>query len=183
MQLAGVVVSAEFQRQLDVAKQCLQLAAEEGRGLIGFIESQDRSDKELWSQIEEYVSLVETLAESQLQHLKLDTPFPLPAGLSAQQVWNILRIIQQAVQNAIQHAGPCSIAIGSELAENQWQVSVRDTGKGFSVDDVSPEAGHFGLMSMQQRAKSLPADLQVDSTVNGGTRVTLVIALPLPSAA
>jgi signal transduction histidine kinase len=182
MQLSRVQVSAEFQQQFEIANHCLQVASEEGRALIGFIESLGQSRPELLVEIEEFVARMEVVAQSQQQQLQLVAPFPVPTDLSAQQVWSTLRIIQQAVQNAIQHAGPCNIRIAAELSENRWVVSIQDSGKGFSVEDLSPPTGHFGVMSMRERAKSLAAELQIQSSTSGGTRIVLILPLPLPKA-
>ncbi len=82
-----------------------------------------------------------------------EPPWPaLPNAVA----WSIVRFAQQAIQNAIQHAGPATISVRLGWAvkrENELQLElvVRDNGVGF--DPAAPvPAGISGLASLHQRA-------------------------------
>jgi signal transduction histidine kinase len=54
-------------------------------------------------------------------------------------------------------------------------LTVSDDGRGFDPA-VPPGDGHFGLVGMRERAESIGARFQLQSTVGGGTTVTVVVA-------
>ena len=174
MQLSRVQVDVSSLKPFELANQYLKLATEEGRGLIGFIESMQEPQQSLSDSVQEFVEMSSQFAISQGQRLMVDLPLAVPFNITAQQAWSILRIIQQAVQNAIQHAGPCTIQVSSERNPNRWSVCVKDSGKGFHVE-AGPPQGHYGLVGMRQRAKLLSADLQIQSTIGDGTTITVIM--------
>jgi two-component system, NarL family, sensor histidine kinase UhpB len=74
------------------------------------------------------------------------------------------RIIQEALTNAIKHAGATSVHIGATEAEGVVNLQVIDDGGGF--DPSAPRTG-FGLTGMRERALLLGGDLEVTSTADG----------------
>jgi signal transduction histidine kinase len=81
----------------------------------------------------------------------------------------VLRIAQEALHNAVRHAGASRIAI--RLAPAGLEVA--DDGSGFDPADPELRARHLGLTSMQERARRLGARLTVDSRPGAGTTVRL----------
>lgn len=81
----------------------------------------------------------------------------------------ILRILQEAVTNAIRHSGATEITVDSSIdADGAIVLAVLDNGRGL------PQAlrrGH-GLKSMESRANAIGASLSVTS-IAGGTEVSL----------
>lgn len=84
---------------------------------------------------------------------------------------NLVRICQEAVSNAIQHAGASNILVRLRFEKDRVSALVRDDGCGFAPDRVP--AGHFGLAIMQERARHLGGDVQIESTPEGGGTVIL----------
>lgn len=83
----------------------------------------------------------------------------------------VYRIAQEAVSNAVRHAGASRVTVTLH-AEGAWlHLEVRDDGSGFDVDDEDADA--FGLTSMQERAQTLGARFTVRSTPGDGTIVLL----------
>ena len=99
----------------------------------------------------------------------------LTEGLPAYVEYNLLRIAQEAVINAVKHAGARTIEVTLETLADVLRIAVRDDGAGFVTRD-SP-ANHFGLIGMQERAREIGADLRVTSEPRKGT--TIVVDLPL----
>lgn len=87
----------------------------------------------------------------------------------------VLRVVQEALNNALRHAGARRIRVEArhDVAAGCVQVRVEDDGGGIP-DGVRPGRG---LMNMQARARHLGATLQVDSDASG-TRVCLHYPLP-----
>ncbi len=166
----------------------LEQAQGEGRALIGYLDDQAQGDDDVTSALQKYLDAVQPDATERRQSLRFNPPQPPWPALPKQVAWSILRLLQQATQNAIQHAGPAEITISlgwstengpldvSEpvLRHSQLAASVTDNGLGFDLEQPT-EYGHFGLQSIQQRAKMCNAVLSIDSAPNAGTRIHIVV--------
>lgn len=88
----------------------------------------------------------------------------------------ILRILQEAVSNAIRHSGGEQITFESRrLEDGRVRVSIGDDGRGLPE---KPRGGR-GLVSMRGRALALGGDLVIDS---GPTGTTLSLDFPTGAA-
>ncbi len=96
----------------------------------------------------------------------------------------LMRIVQEALTNALRHAQATRIVVGAQYdaASCRLKLWVEDNGHGF--DTLMPRAGGRGLRNQQYRAAQLGATLQTDSDAQG-TRVELAWDLPgqVPRAA
>ena len=86
----------------------------------------------------------------------------------------ILRILQEALNNSIRHGKPKSIDVTarSEPSGNLFLLEVKDDGKGF---DISATTGR-GIKNMHRRAIEIGADLEINSSLEG-TRLCLSLKL------
>jgi signal transduction histidine kinase len=84
---------------------------------------------------------------------------------------NALRVVQEAVSNALRHADAAHIAIAArwDPAAGAFTLTVDDDGCGFDVD--APRAGR-GLRNLQRRALAIDARL-VLARRSPGTHVAL----------
>lgn len=87
---------------------------------------------------------------------------------------NIYRIIQEALNNIVKYAEAKSCLIGIEEINNEVIITIKDNGKGFDVEETLKTGKAFGLISMQQRAKSIGAHLQIQSSKEGTTIVLTI---------
>jgi len=87
------------------------------------------------------------------------------------------RIVQEAVSNALRHAGARHIRITLRLHEHRVTLEVADDGGGFEVAAARPGAG-AGLLGMEERALLLGGRLSIDSVPGAGTRVRVRFSLP-----
>lgn len=86
----------------------------------------------------------------------------------------ILRIIQEAVTNAMRHSGAKQITLASRLGEGgQIEISVSDNGRGMP-DEIK---GGRGLTSMRSRAEAVGGTLAFDS---GGEGTGVHLTFPAP---
>jgi signal transduction histidine kinase len=86
----------------------------------------------------------------------------------------ILRILQEAVTNAMRHSGASEIALDSRYGdEGMIHIAISDNGKGMPAEIK----GGRGLTSMQSRAEAVGGVLDIQS---GTTGTTLSLALPVP---
>jgi signal transduction histidine kinase len=92
----------------------------------------------------------------------------------------LLRIVQEALANVRKHAqASCAIVRLAEESSGWIQAVVEDDGRGFDPSRaraVGSDGGpHFGLSTMRERAESIGATLQVESSPGHGTRVRVRI--------
>jgi two-component system, NarL family, sensor kinase len=93
----------------------------------------------------------------------------------------LFRILQEATNNILNHAGAGLIIIELILFKEQLQLGVRDNGKGF---DLSVVAGknreRSGIQSMQKRTAMIEGSFTLESEIGKGTQIT--IQLPVRQA-
>ena len=81
----------------------------------------------------------------------------------------LLRITQEALANAVRHAGAGVIRVWLRAADGQVELDVTDDGHGF--DPGQPDPGGLGLRAMRDRAAEQGGTLTVDTTPGAGTTV------------
>lgn len=100
------------------------------------------------------------------------TDLPEIQNLTPHRVLQILRILQEAVANAIKYAETDCITISTGIERGRPYIQVKDHGKGMSPECVGTGRG---LHNMQKRAKTLNADMVIVSGTRG-VSVRLVLA-------
>ena len=89
----------------------------------------------------------------------------------------LVRLAQEAVTNAMHHAGARAIRIGIIYHRDAIRLTVSDNGRGFepSLEPASP--GHFGLLGMRERTQRLRGRLTLRSRPGRGTVVSIRVPL------
>ncbi|MBN1351338.1 GAF domain-containing sensor histidine kinase [candidate division KSB1 bacterium] len=90
---------------------------------------------------------------------------------------NIFRIVQEAMNNVLQHANARHVWIKLKYGCEVLTIQIKDDGVGLKSlrgKNSNPEKG-FGLMGMQERARFLNGELNIESSENAGTTVTVHI--------
>ena len=83
----------------------------------------------------------------------------------------LYRIVQEAVNNVIKHAGTREVTICLQLCDKPAYIEVIDHGAGFVANEIAPQRGHMGLASMAERARELGWMVAIDSIPGQGTCV------------
>lgn len=98
----------------------------------------------------------------------------------------VFRIVQEALNNVAHHAGVKKAKVRVHFTPTAVNILVEDKGKGFDPDALAErksvdvqgaeeedeeEQGHFGIVSMKERAKLVGAEIQVMSAPGKGTKV------------
>ena len=83
----------------------------------------------------------------------------------------LFHIAQEAVQNAVQHAGCSAIEIAVKSTRKGAILEVRDNGRGFDPGDVLGVRRGLGLLSMEHYAAQAGFELTITSNREGGTLV------------
>lgn len=84
----------------------------------------------------------------------------------------LYRVAQEAISNALRHAGPAGVLVSLRAQQRRVVLEVTDSGRGF--DPASPRPG-LGLASMRERAASVGGRLSVTSAPGAGTTVRLSV--------
>jgi ligand-binding sensor domain-containing protein/signal transduction histidine kinase len=85
------------------------------------------------------------------------------------------RIAGEALRNSFRHAGARHITVTLHYGARQFRLTVADDGKGIETATLEGQqpTSHFGLPGMRERAAIIGAQLDVRSTIGGGTEVEL----------
>lgn len=105
-----------------------------------------------------------------------------PVGLPREMTLEVLQMLREALHNVQKHAGATRVAVAMEKAPGGLEISVDDNGHGFSFSGVYSleelELLRLGPASLKRRARSLNADMTLDSRPGRG--VGLKFRVPLP---
>jgi signal transduction histidine kinase len=85
------------------------------------------------------------------------------------------RITQEALTNAIKHAGGGKILVSAEHIKNIIVLNIEDDGCGF--DPQIDKKHHYGIKNMIERANQIGGRLICTSTPQLGTKISLEIAV------
>lgn len=155
----------------------LSAAIDEGRALITFLEQHaERPGVNVYEATAEFLELMPVIdAQGKSIEYHFDQHGE-SAVLTPEISWNVLRIIQQAARNAYIHSGASEVFISiTRQAASRLCISIRDNGRGFDVESTISSIArqnHFGLASMQHRARHLGGELKIESSTGRGCRVT-----------
>ena len=105
--------------------------------------------------------------------IRVEAHDALPA-LPRNAALGLYRIAQEALWNAMAHSEAASITIALHAESDRLKLEVIDLGKGFDLVEVRGTRS-LGLVSMEERARLIQADLDIESHPRKGTvvRVTL----------
>jgi signal transduction histidine kinase len=111
---------------------------------------------------------------NQYRRFGIDIALEMDAQLRLdQKLENVLfRISQEAISNAVRHADANEIKVSLQQYNGYVQLSIQDDGKGFELDNASQG---FGLQTMHQRITALQGQVDISSSPQTGTRVTVTI--------
>jgi signal transduction histidine kinase len=102
-------------------------------------------------------------------------PRPLPTGVSL----SVYRIVQEALTNAIKHAGPAHATVRLRYLPEDLIVTITDDGRGLAEelgngDRTSPR---HGLIGMAERVALFGGDLRAGAKPGGGYEVEARLSL------
>jgi signal transduction histidine kinase len=104
-----------------------------------------------------------------------------PANLTADKEYQLLRLAQEALGNALKHAEATRISIHLDSTPEQILLTVSDDGRGFRPDALdASDPSHFGMLGMQERASKIGAAWNISSSPGRGTTVTVSLPHPNP---
>jgi signal transduction histidine kinase len=100
--------------------------------------------------------------------------------LAFDQEFALLRIAQEALQNALKHAGGAAVSVTLRHRRAGTELTVQDGGPGFDAEQLPRTVRTMGLETMRQRAADVNASLTIDAMPETGT--TVAVFLPATAA-
>jgi signal transduction histidine kinase len=97
--------------------------------------------------------------------------------------YELTRILREALANVARHGHARWVAVRLAAQQHGLMLEISDDGVGFAVpDDLSglQSAGHFGIVGMNERARTAGGILRIASAPGSGTRITVYIPQDAP---
>lgn len=160
---------------LDVATQL--------RRLIGELRPAGLEELGLSAALEGYVAHLKREGGPEMPLIELDLPqhaacLPEPVAIC------LFRVTQEALRNALKHAGAQRIQLSLHLRDNEAMCTIYDDGYGFYVPPRLSEFARrdrFGLIGMAEQVEWADGSLLINSQPGAGTKIT--VRIPLPTTA
>jgi two-component system NarL family sensor kinase len=99
-----------------------------------------------------------------------------PVYMDNQKELIIFRIVQEAFNNIIKHAGAGSVRLVLHYNISKLEILISDDGKGFDIE-LTDNKRQAGLKNMETRIKILKGNMHIDSQPGKGTVLTFNIPL------
>ncbi len=145
----------------------LEQSMDELHNVIFALRPPDLDDVGVVAAIERYVKQINrTGLPCELEVVGGERRLPPETRLS------VYRIVQEALHNSLKHARADEALVRIEYLDDELRVSIRDNGSGFDPESAIRSVS-LGLLSMQERAAAIGADLEITSRPGAGTIVVL----------
>jgi signal transduction histidine kinase len=152
-------------------------ALAEMRRLLGLLRTDDdRADaRDPQRGLDDIETLLSQVREAGLPvELRVEgRPRPVPSGLGL----SAFRIVQEALTNVMEHAGPATATVTIRYATSSLDLSIVDDGWGSIVEDPGPIQARYGHLGMRERVGLFRGELRVGPRRGGGYEVAA--SLPL----
>jgi signal transduction histidine kinase len=145
-----------------------QDAHEELRSLVFELRPPDLERDGLCGALRKHVEVLQRLQQREIE-LDLADGLPRYPARDAE----VLRIAEEALQNALRHADAAHIAVKLNGDDGGLVLEVVDDGVGFDPGDPEVRSRRLGLTSMEERARRLGGQLTIRSAAGAGTTVRL----------
>jgi signal transduction histidine kinase len=156
----------EAKARLRRLQELTREAMEELRSLIFELRPAALEDEGLATALRKHVAVLQRVHGDEV-----DLRVVGDAQASGEGDGEVLRIAQEALQNALRHARARHVDVRVEGANGRLVVAVADDGIGFDPEDAGLRARRLGLTSMEERARALGGRLTIDSRPGEGTTV------------
>ncbi|HVF42311.1 MAG TPA: two-component regulator propeller domain-containing protein [Pyrinomonadaceae bacterium] len=153
---------------LDRARSLVRSSMAEARRYVWDLRSQSLDDRDLPAALAEMTRRLTAESGVHTQFEVGGTLRPLPKHVEN----NLLRIGQEAVNNAVRHARAGNISVRLVFDSTSVRLNVKDDGRGFDAGaQAGGPNGHFGLVGMRERAREMGGDVRVGSRPGEGCEV------------
>jgi len=172
----------DVRNALEVIAATGRETVDEMRTLLGVLRSEDgQAALKPQPGLADLDQLVGGVREAGLQvTLRIEgTARPLPPALDL----SAFRIVQEALTNALRHAGPAAAQVTVRYEEGVVSLEITDTGHGPDDDSGARHGTGHGLLGMRERAAMFGGELETAGSDGGGFTVRARLPVPAPASA
>jgi signal transduction histidine kinase len=156
---ADTAADCALQEQIDI----LRTALDDTRQTIQQLRAPETTDTRVFIR-----QTAERVAQRLGAQLHCDCPDPMPT-LTPLQTLMLTRVVQEALSNAMKHAGrPQNLWVACDWRDGWLEMRVADDGDGF---DPATALEGMGLNNMRERIRALGGELTIQSAPGQGTTV------------
>jgi signal transduction histidine kinase len=148
-----------------------QEALDELRSLVFELRPPDLERDGLCGALRKHVEVLRRVEQRAIE-LEIDDRVAPAAARDAE----MLRIAQEALQNALRHADAAHVAVRLHADDDRLVLEVADDGSGFDPGDRELRSRRLGLTSMEERARRIGGRLEIHSAAGAGTTVHLEVS-------
>jgi signal transduction histidine kinase len=87
----------------------------------------------------------------------------------------LFRMIQELLNNSLKHSKASKITIACEVNKEVFIIRLDDNGVGFESNKTA-NSDSLGMKTLKKRAALINASLLIDSTINSGTKITIMLS-------
>ena len=165
---------AEAARHLILARNMIRFSRTEVRHSLWDWKSPALANKDLGAALSYIVGQMSTGNHAHVTVEVGGSVFPLPPVVEH----HLLRIGQEALNNALKYAQAKTIQVSLNYADQSVRLSVRDDGLGFVPETVlNGSTGHLGLQSLRSRARKTGGHLTLTSAPDRGTTIEVTVPI------
>jgi signal transduction histidine kinase len=171
--MAATAPAEKTASMIERVQEQVRSAFQEARNKIWDLRSPVVEGRGLAAPLREFVERMGAVATARCTFTVSGSARALPLEIEEE----LLRIAQEAANNANRHAEAGEIQIALEYTRASLTLSVIDDGKGFDFDKGFGKTGHWGLRNMQERATQVGGTCNVSTALGRGTRVDVTVPL------
>lgn len=160
---------------LEIARKMVNHSLTEARRALWDLRSNTVDETDLSKHLNETALQLTTGRDAHLEFATKGTPH----RLSGEATNNLLRIGQEAVNNAIKHADAKIVSVELAFTQESVKLRVTDDGRGFVVGNDANGNGHFGIIGMRERARKLGGTFVLESVKGKGTEVLVEVPIKI----
>ncbi len=180
LEILRKLLDRDFQAGIEDLKQLQALAQSQVRDLRAFLHSMRPVDLDGAN----LVATARRTAETFQKESGIPVTFQgttVPVGLPQEMTSEVLQMLRESLHNVQKHAGATRVAVSMEKTDRGLEISVDDNGHGFSFAGTYTleelELLRLGPASLKRRARSLNAELQLESRPGRGAGLKFRIPL------
>jgi signal transduction histidine kinase len=180
LEIVRKLLERDFTAGMEDLKQLQALAQSQVRDLRAFLHSMRPVDLDGSN----LTAAARRTAESFQKESGIPVTFMgsnIPVGLPQEATLEVLQMLREALHNVQKHAGATRVAVTFEKTDRGLEISVEDNGHGFAFSGAYSleelELLRLGPASLKRRARSLNADLLLDSRPGRGAGLKFRVPL------
>ncbi|MGD0500496.1 MAG: sensor histidine kinase [Bryobacteraceae bacterium] len=175
------LLDRDFSAGMEDLKQLQEVAQSQVRDLRAFLRGMRPVDVDGAS----LVATARRAAEAFQKESGIPVAFQgtnIPVGLPQAMTLEVLQMLREALHNVQKHAGATRVAVAMEKTDRGLEISVDDNGHGFTFSGAYSleelELLRLGPASLKRRARSLNAEMVLESRPGRGAGLNFKVPLP-----